>query len=67
MTYEYQVLTAGGSSFDNLERIGNHLQEVLNGDDSAYLLAKGWELWQVNTIHEQGVNGVVLIYRRAKV
>jgi len=35
MTYEYQVLTAGGSSFDNLERIGNRLQEVLNGDDAA--------------------------------
>ncbi len=68
MTYEYEVQTAGGSAFDNLERIGERLQEVLNGDEAASRLTSGWELWQVNTLNDhQGVNGLVLICRRAKV
>ena len=67
MTYEYEVQTAGGSSFDNLERMGDRLQEVLNGDEAASRLASGWELWQISTLNDhQGVNGMVLIYRRAK-
>lgn len=67
MIYEYEVQTAGGSAFDNLERIGERLQEVLNGDEAASRLTSGWELWQVNTLNDhQGVNGLVL-YRRAKV
>ncbi len=67
MIYEYEVQTEGGSSFDNLERLGDRLQESLNGQDAASRLASGWELWQVNTLNDhQGINGLVLIYRRAK-
>ncbi len=67
MVYEYDVQTEGGSSFDNLERMGERLGEVLNGEDAASRMASGWELWQVNTLNDHdGVNGLVLIYRRAK-
>lgn len=67
MVYEYDVQTEGGSSFDNLERLGERLGEVLNGEDAASRMVAGWELWQVNTLNDhEGVNGLVLIYRRAK-
>jgi len=67
MIYEYEVQTEGGSSFDNLERLGDRLQEVLNGEDAASRMAAGWEIWQVNTLNDhQGVNGLVIVYRRAK-
>lgn len=67
MIYEYEVQTEGGSSFDNLERLGDRLQEVLNGEDAASRMAAGWEIWQVNTLNDhQGVNGLVIVYRRAE-
>ncbi len=67
MVYEYDVQTEGGSSFDNLERMGERMGEVLNGEEAASRMAAGWELWQVNTLNDhQGVNGLILIYHRAK-
>ena len=67
MVYEYDVQTEGGSSFDNLERLGERLTEVLNSEDAASRMAAGWELWQVNTLNDhEGINGLVLIYRRAR-
>jgi len=52
MVYEYDVQTEGGSSFDNLERLGERLQETLNGDEAATRTGQGWELWQVNTLND---------------
>jgi len=67
MVYEYDVQTEGGSSFDNLERLGERLQEMLNGDEASSRIGQGWELWQVNTLNDpQGIKGLILIYRRAK-
>ena len=67
MVYEYEVQTEGGSAFDNLEGLAGRLQQMLNGQDAASLVAQGWELWQVNTLNDhQGINGLVLIYRRPK-
>jgi len=67
MVYEYDVQTEGGSSFDNLERLGERLQETLNGDEAASRTGQGWELWQANTLNDpQGIKGLLLIYRRAK-
>ncbi|BDI33946.1 hypothetical protein CCAX7_59970 [Capsulimonas corticalis] len=67
MIYEYEVQTLGGSAFDNLEAIGDRLQGLLNGDDTASRIAAGWETWQVNTLNDhQGVNGLVVVYRREK-
>lgn len=67
MVYEYDVQTEGGSSFDNLERMGERLGEVLNGEEAASRMTAGWELWQVNTLNNhEGINGLVLIYRRVK-
>lgn len=67
MNYEYDVQTEGGSSFDNLERLGERLQETLNGDEASSRTGQGWELWQVNTLNDpQGIKGLILIYRRAK-
>jgi len=67
MNYEYDVQTEGGSSFDNLERLGERLQETLNGDEASSRTGLGWELWQVNTLNDpQGIKGLILIYRRAK-
>ncbi len=67
MVYEYDVQTEGGSSFDNLERLGERLQEALNGDEAASRTGQGWELWQVNTLNDpQGIKGLILVYRRAK-
>jgi hypothetical protein len=67
MIYEYEVQTQGGSSFDNLEGIGDRLQGLLNGEDAASRMAAGWEVWQVNTLNDHnGVNGLVIVYRREK-
>jgi hypothetical protein len=67
MIYEYEVQTEGGSSFDNLERLGDRLQETLNGEDAAARMAEGWELWQFNALNdEKGINGLILVYRRPK-
>lgn len=67
MVHEYDVQTEGGSSFDNLERLGERLQEMLNGDEASSRIGQGWELWQVNTLNDpQGIKGLILIYRRAK-
>jgi len=67
MVHEYDVQTEGGSSFDNLERLGERLQEALNGNEAASRVGQGWELWQVNTLNDpQGIKGLILIYRRAK-
>ncbi len=66
MTYEYEVQTVGGSSFDNLERLGERLQEALNGAEASSRVGQGWELWQVDALNDpQGINGLVLVYRRA--
>ncbi len=67
MIYEYDVQTEGGSSFDNLERLGERLQETLNGEEASSRTGQGWELWQVNTLNDpQGIKGLILVYRRAK-
>ena len=67
MVYEYDVQTEGGSSFDNLERLGERLQETLNGEEASSRIGQDWELWQVNTLNDpQSVKGLILIYRRAK-
>jgi hypothetical protein len=67
MVYEYEVQTEGGSSFDNLERVGENLQNVLNGEEAASRMVAGWEAWQVNTLSgHQGIHGVVIIYRRPR-
>ena len=67
MIYEYDVQTEGGSSLDNLERLGERLQEALNGDEASSRTEQGWELWQVNTLNDpQGIKGLILIYRRAR-
>ena len=67
MVYEYEVQTVSGSSFDNLERLGERLQEALNGEDAAARMAQGWELSQVNTLNdEHGINGLILVFRRPK-
>ena len=67
MTYDYFVRTVGGSSFDNLERLGERLQDALGDADTLAQTAAGWELWQVQTLNDhQGVNGLLLVYRRAK-
>ena len=66
MVYEYEVQTESGSSFDNLEALGDRLQQALNGADAASRMAAGWELWQINSFHDQGINGLILVYRRPK-
>ena len=67
MVYEYEVQTEGGSAFDNLERVGENLQNVLNGEEAASRMVAGWEAWQVSMLSDHsGVNGVVIIYRRPK-
>jgi len=67
MVYEYEVQTEGGSSFDNLERVGERLQNMLNGEDSESRMIAGWEAWQVNTLNDhQGVHGMMVIYRRPR-
>ena len=67
MIYEYDVQTEGGSSFDNLERIGDRLQQMLNSDQAMSRMEAGWELWQVNTLNgNNAVNGLIIMYRRAK-
>ena len=67
MVYEYDVQTEGGSSTDNLERVGARLQETLNGAEASSRMEQGWELWQVNTLNDaQSIKGLLLIYRRAK-
>jgi len=68
MVFEYQVTTVGGSAFDNLERFGERLEDALNSADAVNWMEQGWELWQVNALNDsQGINGVVVIYRRPKV
>jgi len=52
MVYEYEVQTEGGSSFDNLERVGERLQNMLNGEDAGSRMVAGWEAWQVNTLND---------------
>ena len=67
MVYEYEVQTEGGSSFDNLERVGERLQNMLNGEDSESRIVAGWEAWQVNTLSDnQGIHGMMVIYRRPR-
>lgn len=67
MVYEFDVQTVSGSSFDNLERLGERLQDALGAEDSVSRMQAGWELWQVNSLHDaQGINGLILTYRRAK-
>ena len=67
MVYEYEVQTVGGSSLDNLERMGERLQKALNGEEAASRMDAGWEAWQVNTLNDhQGVNGLVIHYRRPR-
>ena len=67
MAYEYEVQTEGGSSFDNLERVGERLQIMLNGEDSESRIVAGWEAWQVNTLSDnQGIHGMMVIYRRPR-
>ena len=67
MGCEYDVQIEGGSSFDNWERLGERLTEVLNSEDAASRTASGWEIWQINTLNDhEGINGLVLIYRRVK-
>ena len=67
MDYEYLVKTEGGSTFDNLERAGARLQSMLNSSETVTRSKMGWELWQVNTLAEkQGINGLLLIYRRPR-
>ena len=67
MTYEYFVRSIGGSSFDNLERLADRLQDALGDEDAQTQEANGWELWQVQTLNDhQGVNGLLLVYRRGK-
>ena len=67
MVYEYEVQTEGGSSFDNLERVGERLQNMLNGEDSESRMIAGWEAWQVNTLSDnQGIHGMMVIYRRPR-
>lgn len=64
MSYQYKVETLGASSWDNLERLAEQLQELL--DETAKRNERqGWELWQVNTLNDkQGNNGFILIFRR---
>ena len=64
--YDYQVQTFGGSSWDNLENVGDHLQQTLLGEETASLTAQGWELWQVNTLQNSAMNGLIFIFRRPK-
>ena len=42
MVYEYEVQTEGGSSFDNLERVGERLQNMLNGEEAGSRMVAGW-------------------------
>ena len=42
MVYEYELQTEGESSFDNLERVGERLQNMLNGEDSESRMVAGW-------------------------
>ena len=66
MSYDYQVQTIGGSSFDNLEQVGDNLQQAFVNKDTLSLLAQGWELWQVTVLQASEVNGLILVYRRPK-
>ena len=67
MVYEYEVQTEGGSSFDNLERVGERLQIMLNGEEAGSRIVAGWEAWQVNTLSDnQGIHGMMVIYRRPR-
>lgn len=67
MISEYEVQTGCGSSFDSLERLGEGLQDKRNGAQASSRAGQGWELWQVSALSDpQGINGLVLVYRRAK-
>ena len=67
MVYEYEVQTEGGSSFDNLERVGERLQNMLNGEEAGSRMVAGWEAWQVNTFSDnQDIHGMMVIYRRPR-
>ena len=67
MHYDYFVRSIGGSSFDNLERLGERLQDALGDEDAQTQEANGWEMWQVQTLNDHsGVNGLLLVYRRAR-
>lgn len=66
MRYDYQVQTVSGSYFGKLEAVGSKLQAALTSEATTSLVEQGWELWQINTLEGDTMNGLILVFRRPK-